>query len=217
MEHTALIERLGKVVSESERQIDRLNRLVDELLDVSRINNGKLTLHFEELNLTELIADVINRFSANLAKVGCMVTFVSPGPVLGSWDRLRIDQVLTNLLTNAAKYGPGKPVEVLLESEDGYARFTVRDQGIGIPFEHHSRIFERFERAVSSSHFGGLGLGLYIVRQILEAHGGTISVESQPGDGSSFSVTVPLNPAVVGLSRAQVSSPTLQALGTDHK
>jgi signal transduction histidine kinase len=107
-------------------------------------------------------------------------------------DPLRFEQVLDNLLSNALKYGPGKPVRVRLEREAARLRMTVRDEGIGVPPEALERIFHRFERAVSERHYGGLGLGLYIVRQIVEASGGTIAAASVPGQGATFTVELPL-------------------------
>jgi signal transduction histidine kinase len=111
---------------------------------------------------------------------------------VGQWDRLRLEQVVTNLLTNALKYGAGRPVRLALEAEGGSARLCVQDEGIGIAPEAQGRIFEKFERAVSDRHYGGLGLGLYITREIVHALGGSVSVESAPGQGARFRVTLPL-------------------------
>jgi signal transduction histidine kinase len=107
---------------------------------------------------------------------------------------MRVEQVVTNLLSNAIKYGAGRPVEVAVSGDDLLARLTIRDHGIGIPLEHQARIFERFERAVSDRHYGGLGLGLWIVRQIVDALGGSIIVESEAGKGSTFTVNLPRSP-----------------------
>jgi signal transduction histidine kinase len=112
--------------------------------------------------------------------------------VVGRWDRSRLEQVVANLLSNAFKYGSGKPVEIEIALEPERARLSVKDQGIGIPPERQGRIFERFERAVSARHYSGLGLGLYIVRRVLEALGGSIRVQSAPGVGSTFAVELPL-------------------------
>ena len=122
----------------------------------------------------------------------------------GKWDRLRLDQIVTNLLSNAMKYGSGEPIEVAMTGTPEAVRLEVRDHGIGIAPEHQSRIFDRFERAVSGRHYGGLGLGLWIVRQILDALGGSIRVRSAPGEGSTFTVELP---------RAQ---PQLPAGGLPH-
>ena len=99
--------------------------------------------------------------------------------------------MITNLLGNAIKYGEGKPIEVTIGETEEYARLEVRDQGIGIPLEDQQRVFERFERAVSDRHYGGLGLGLWITRQVVEAHRGTIRLESKPGEGTTFIVELP--------------------------
>ena len=111
--------------------------------------------------------------------------------VIGFWDRLRLEQVLSNLLTNAMKYGADAPIEVEISARGDAARMTVRDHGIGIHDEDQKRIFERFERAVSGESFPGMGLGLFITREIVEAHGGKIAVASRPGDGARFEVTLP--------------------------
>jgi signal transduction histidine kinase len=115
--------------------------------------------------------------------------------VLGRWDPLRIEQVIANLLSNACKYGAGKPIEIQVGEEHGRARLSVQDHGIGIPAADRDRIFERFERAASRRHYGGLGLGLYISRQVVQAHAGAIRVQSQTGEGSTFIVDLPLQPA----------------------
>jgi signal transduction histidine kinase len=116
----------------------------------------------------------------------------APSPVQGSFDRLRLDNVLTHLLSNAFKFGTGKPVDVRVEARDGKALLTVRDQGIGISEADQQRIFQRFERAVPETHYGGFGVGLWIVRRVVEAHGGHIEVTSRPGEGSTFVVSLPL-------------------------
>jgi signal transduction histidine kinase/NO-binding membrane sensor protein with MHYT domain len=178
-------------VEMAERQQKRLARLVSELLDISRIRLGRLQLNSEEFDLAACSADVIERLRPDLERTGSGVSLRAPAPVTGFWDRSRIEQVLGNLLNNAAKYGTGKPIDVGVTAESGTARITVRDHGIGIPPDQQERIFERFERA-ASPNFGGLGLGLYIARQIIEAHGGTIGVKSSLGAGSVFVVELPL-------------------------
>ncbi|MFY0572115.1 ATP-binding protein [Archangium lansingense] len=175
----------------AERQVARLSRLIDSLLDVSRIGAGKLELDWEDVDLAEVVREVVGRFEPQASKAGCAVTVRAPGPVIGRWDRLRLEQVVTNLLSNALKYGAGKPVELSVSTEAGHALLLVRDQGIGIESGNLSRIFERFERAVSERHYGGLGLGLYITRTIVQALGGTIEARSTPGEGSTFIVTLP--------------------------
>lgn len=188
-----VLQKLPLFVDRLFRLTDRLSHLVDELLDVSRINNGKLLLEKEEVPFSNLVRDVCDRFGQEISRTHSVLKLNLQQDVVGNWDKLRMEQVTTNLLTNAIKYGDGKPIEVSTFSEDGVAHLQIRDFGIGIAPEDQSRIFQLYERAVSPSHFGGLGLGLYIVRQIVEAHGGNVSLESAPGRGSTFSVQLPLN------------------------
>jgi len=173
------------------RQGRRLVRLIGDLLDVSRIQTGRLVLELGDVELGALVQEVIERLEPDLARSRCAVSVDASGPVHGRWDRSRLDQVVTNLLSNSMKFGPGKPVEVAIGAERGLARLIVRDRGIGIHLASQVRIFDQFERAVSSEHYGGLGLGLYISRRIVEAHGGSIRVESEPEAGSTFTVELP--------------------------
>lgn len=176
------------------RQVSRLAALVDDLLDVSRIQQGKLRIQREDVDLVEVVREVVARFQPEAARAGCAVAVDAPPSVVGSWDPLRLEQVVDNLLSNALKYGPGKPVEIRVGAQDSVATLTVQDEGLGIPIEAQERIFRRFERAVSERNYGGLGLGLYIVRSIVEALGGEVSVRSAPGEGAAFTVTLPLQP-----------------------
>jgi signal transduction histidine kinase len=170
------------------RQTDRLGGLVGNLLDVSRLAAGKLDLTPEKFDLVELVRDVAERLRD---QASAPFELRLDGPVVGTWDRLRVDQVITNLVSNALKYGRGKPVSLAAGARGNVAVVEVSDQGIGIAAADQKRIFERFERAVSPSSYGGLGLGLYIARQIVEALGGSIRVESTPGAGSRFIVELP--------------------------
>jgi PAS domain S-box-containing protein len=183
--------RAGTMLDSLNRQTGRLGRLIENLLDVSRISAGRLQLEREPFDLVTVVREAAGRLAQQLASAGCTLTLNAPAPVSGTWDRMRIEQVATNLLSNALKYGPGKPVEVSVTEVDGRARLEVRDHGIGIAPENRARIFGRFERAVSARNYGGLGLGLYITRQIVEAHGGSIGVEDAPGGGSIFIVWLP--------------------------
>ncbi len=207
--------RLLNKVEKANQQIVRLAKLVEELLDISRIAQGRLSLSLEELELEELCREVIERFSEQASKAGAPIRLALRGEARGRWDRMRLEQVLTNLLSNALKFGQGKPIDICLEGDPGAIQLTVKDYGIGIPPEAQRRLFEKFERAVSIRHYGGLGLGLYITRQIIEAHGGAISVVSEPERGTTFLVQLPR-----GLGREPQSStperpalPAAQGLG----
>ncbi len=173
------------------RQIDRLSTLMNSLLDVSRISSGHLRLEPVDMDLTQLAREVLERLSEMFSQAACSVVFTGPEPIRGRWDALRLDQVLVNLLSNAAKYGAGRPVVVNVYSRGTQAFLSVRDDGIGIAPKDVLRLFNRFERAVSERHYGGLGLGLYISKQIIEAMGGDIHVESEPGRGSTFTLVLP--------------------------
>jgi signal transduction histidine kinase/tetratricopeptide (TPR) repeat protein len=172
-------------------RLQRLARLVEDLFDVSRLAEGKLPLNLGEVDLAALTAEAVDRWKDELARVQCDCTLEAPAPVVGRWDGLRLEQVIDNLLGNATKYGPGKPILVSVKSEGAMARLTVRDWGMGIAPEDQARIFERFERAVSEN-YGGFGLGLWISREVVQAHGGRISVQSVPGQGATFTVELPM-------------------------
>ena len=175
----------------AKRQTRRMSDLVQELLDVSRIQSGSLPLELEEVDLTDLARAVAERFHEVLARAGCTLRLRAEGPVVGHWDRSHLDQVVTNLLSNAAKFGPGKPIEVTVERSGQAARLVVADYGIGITPEQLPRIFDRFMRGVSAMHYGGLGLGLHIAHEFVSALGGTITAQSTPGLGTVFTVDVP--------------------------
>lgn len=202
--HTESLQRSlqhdGPVASDRERllhrltivqdQAQRLENIVESLLDVSRMARGRLPMHLEPVDLVEVAQDVVRRLTDEAARVGTDLTLQADGPLTGQWDRMRLDQVVTNLVANAIKYGRGKPVEVRLAREGPTARLTVRDFGIGIDPGDHERIFGQFERAVSEDHYGGFGVGLWIARQIVDAFHGTITVASRPGEGACFTVTL---------------------------
>jgi predicted ATPase/signal transduction histidine kinase len=172
------------------RQGARLTRLNRDLLDVSRIQTARLPLDLVDVDLRALVREVVKKLDHELSHAGSSISIHDGGSVVGRWDRSRIDQILTNLLCNATKFGAGKPIELSFGEEAGIARVTVTDHGIGIDPAMQEKIFERFERAVSKN-YGGLGLGLYISRRLAEAHGGTLRVKSAPGAGSTFIVELP--------------------------
>jgi len=196
-----------------ERQTRRLAVLVNELLDVSRMRLGKLELRYEELDLAEVAREAAGHVEADISRSGSRLAYdLSPSP--GRYDRLRIEQVLGNLLVNAGKFGQGKPVVLRVRTKGELAIVEVSDQGIGIPLEHQARVFERFQRAVPAQNFGGLGLGLYVARQIVEAHGGTIQVTSAAGAGATFTVRLPREPHPAGaqpeIPREEGAPPSIQ-------
>ncbi len=175
-------------------QLQRLARLTEELLDVTRITTGRLELELEETDLGQILKEVVDRQKDSASRSGCELRVFAPEGITGIWDRSRLDQVITNLLSNAVKFSSGKPIEVRADLDTSWARLTVEDHGIGISPEDQAKIFERFERAVSKRSYGGLGLGLWITRQIVDAHHGRIDVTSRLGQGSTFRIELPLKP-----------------------
>ena len=173
------------------RQGKRLARLISDLLDVTRIERDQLHLDLQEVELAALVTDAVGRFRFELERANCEVALDLARPVVGRWDPLRLEQVLFNLLANATKFATGAPVEIRLQRQGGTAHLSVTDHGVGIEADNQARIFERFERGVSAAHYGGLGLGLYICRWIADAHGGSIRVFSQPGQGATFTLQLP--------------------------
>jgi len=179
-----VMERIGQAADD----VERLARLVHNLLDMTRITAGRLDLELEDVDLSGVVRAAADRLRPQLAEGQLSLRLT---PVVGFWDRLRLDQIVTNLLSNAIKYGEGKAIEVSLETDGESARLAVTDHGIGIEDERQARIFDRFERGVSRRQYGGFGLGLWIARNLVEAMGGRIGVESRVGEGSTFRVTLP--------------------------
>jgi signal transduction histidine kinase len=177
------------------------------MLDVSRIAEGRLPLEYEEVDLAALGRETAGRLAKSAAEAGSTVMVSGDGPEWGRWDRLRLEQVLTNLLTNAVKYGEGKPIEFTLDGDADRVRVVVRDGGIGIAPDHQGRIFDRFERAVSSRHYSGLGLGLWICRRIVDAMEGEIGVDSTLGRGATFTVVLPRRPSKSEMAAAAAAPP----------
>ncbi len=173
------------------RAASRLDKLVSQLLDVSRITGARLTLDPEPGDFDEIVREAAMRLLEPAQAVGSPLQIRSAGAIPGVWDRLRLEQVVTNLISNALKYGHGKPIHVEVREESGGGLVEVRDHGIGIPPDQQARIFERFERAVAARAYGGLGLGLWITRQIVESAGGWVRVQSRPGEGATFTVWLP--------------------------
>lgn len=174
------------------RQSRRLRRLVTGLLDVRQLEGGALDLHRERVDLGDLVGNALELTREELARAGCVLETSLESDVPGDWDPARVEQVVVNLVTNARKFGEGRPIHVEVERRESCALLRVRDHGIGISSEDQAHIFERYSRADEARVFGGLGLGLYISRQIVAAHGGTMRVESVPGQGATFTVELPL-------------------------
>ncbi|WP_437774509.1 sensor histidine kinase [Sorangium sp. So ce1097] len=184
-------EQVTRALRTTERQIERLLRLIDELLDVSRIGAGRIPLHLEQVDLASVVREAVEQLRERIAQSRSSLRVRAEEPVVGMWDRFRLEQVITNLLDNALKFGAGEPISITVARRNGVAQLTVEDRGIGIPPERLARVFERFERAVSTRNYGGFGLGLYIVRRIVEGLGGAVRVDSTLGAGSRFSVELP--------------------------
>jgi two-component system, OmpR family, sensor kinase len=165
------------------------------LLDVSRIAAGNVRIEPSEVDLSRLVREVVGRAATAARMARSILDADLQEGVVGTWDPLALEQVAENLLSNALKFGAGRPVTVALRSDGGPAELTVRDRGIGIPEADRARIFQRFERAVARREHGGFGVGLWLANQLVRAMGGTIRVESAPGEGSTFVVGLPLGPA----------------------
>ena len=187
------VQNLMSMLESVESQTDRLSKMISDLSNVSLITTGKLRLDPEEVDLTKTVPDVIKRVTVTLGKEHYPIKFHKDGPIKGNWDKIRIEQMITNLLTNAIKYGNNKPIKVKVEKTDHIARLVVQDQGIGIPKKLQKTIFDRFERAADNKKYQGLGVGLYITNQIIVAHRGSIKVSSKEGKGSTFTIELPLN------------------------
>lgn len=184
-------EKVDRRLEGALRGTRRLVRLIDTLLDVAKLSGQKVHLDLADHDLAALARETVEQFAEPAAQVGCTVQVRVEGEVSARCDRLRIQQLLGNLLSNAFKYGPGKPVEIRVARRDEVAILAVRDHGIGIAREDVARIFDRYERAVPVRSYGGLGIGLYVARQIVEAHGGTIHVARPEGPGAELVVELP--------------------------
>ena len=186
------LEKMHAMVDRDERQIKSLIRLIEDMLDVSRIRTGKLSIRTTRFDLAQLVRNLLQNFAPQIDAAESSVSLVADQPVEGDWDEFRIEQVVSNLLTNALRYGAKGLIEVRVYAEDGQARVEVLDHGIGIGEENQRRIFQQFERVSAKTAVAGLGLGLFISEQIVAAHGGFISVESKINEGSLFRVCLPL-------------------------
>jgi PAS domain S-box-containing protein len=188
------VERMASKLGLAARQVGRLEHLVNNLLDVSRLASGRIELTYEDRDLVAIAQGTVEQHRAACEEAETPLVLAPHAPIEGRWELRRIEQILQNLLANAVKYGQGKPVEITLGADATRARFTVRDHGPGIAPEDQARVFEQFERAASARHYGGLGLGLWIVRRLVEAMGGEISLVCEPGAGAAFTVELPRRP-----------------------
>jgi len=183
----------AKLIEKSRKQLQRLTSLVDRLLDVARVRSGTFDVDREEFELRGMVQEVANRFAFEDSGLS-LDQHIDPGLKV-RWDRLRIDEALTNLISNAIKFGAGKPIMLRAVLDAGQALISVQDHGVGIAPEDLDRIFDRFERAdLTGINQKGLGIGLWLTKRIVEAHGGTIQVDSAPGHGSTFILRLPFGP-----------------------
>lgn len=193
-------EKLVSSLNIAHEQTRRLQSLIKDLLNFSLITTGKLELELKEDDLTAAVKSVVTRFEDHLAIAGSSLKLEANDEIRGLWDQVRLDQAMSNLLTNAIKYGEGSPIEITVRKDGEKAKITVSDKGIGIDPNVQKAIFERFKRGTKDGKFQGLGVGLFIVKQIVEAHGGKIYVKSKLGDGSKFTIELPIiksNPQVL--------------------
>lgn len=194
-------EQVARMVDVTSGQLDRLIRLVEDMLDVTRLNTGRPPLNLGEVDLAVVVQEQVDRLLPELIAAGCPVELRLERGCRGRWDCDRFQQVVTNLLTNVLRYAPRGPVWIEVSRRGSMARLVVRDSGPGIPAADQERIFWRFERSAHPDTVNGLGLGLYICREIVAAHEGTIRVESEPGQGAAFVVELPMTEGATGAAR----------------
>jgi len=184
-------DQFDAMIKRDERQIKAMIRLIDDMLDVSRMRSGQLSIRPGQVELMTLLERVVSDLSLQANATGCKLSLQEHPPVQGCWDEFRVEQVVVNLLTNALRYGGGQPVEVSVQYADDQVRIHVRDEGKGIAPQDLERIFEPYERGARNGEPKGLGLGLYISRQLAVSHGGELRVTSKPGEGSTFTLILP--------------------------
>lgn len=183
---------MEKFLSHADRSVERIIHLVNDMLDISRVATGRLSLNIEEVKLDFLVMDIAERLKPFMELAGCDLHVSIKNSITGLWDKFRVEQVLTNLLTNAAKYAPEAPVEILVYKENRFAVVEVKDRGPGISESDQKRVFERFERIANEDSVSGLGLGLYISKEIIELHHGSLTLTSKLTEGTSFYMKLPL-------------------------
>lgn len=188
------VENLLKMLETAELQTKRLAKMINDLLNISLITTGKMNLELGKADVTEIVKEVVNEFSEKLTKSGYTLELEADKSYIGWVDKVRIEQVISNLMSNALKYGNNKPIEVKVIGNDSIAKIIVKDSGIGIEKREKDRIFGLFERGTTNNNYKGLGVGLFIANQIIKAHHGTIRVDSKPNSGATFTIEIPLKP-----------------------
>lgn len=186
------LEQIHRSLRRAQKQAERMGHLVDRMLDVSQIASGKLKLELAPCDLSDVVKDVAERLSEEASNAACELRRTLSSGIVGQWDRFRLDEALSNVLSNAIKYGAGHPIDIQLQARDEKAVLVVEDRGIGIAPDDLCRIFGRFERTIASKNYGGLGLGLYITRQIIEQQGGSIRAENRSHGGARFVIELPV-------------------------
>lgn len=182
------------LIGQLEALCDRLRKFIsmlNRITDVARIGSGQIDLELEAVDFREVVCDVVAGFEREALIARSTLQVNAPQPMGGTWDRMRLSQIVANLVSNAIRYGAGKPIEVRLSSAGEHALLEVQDHGIGIAHEDHERVFQRFERVTQRRRTGGFGIGLWIVRESCRAMGGSVELESAPGQGSRFTVRLP--------------------------
>ena len=194
--NTAMFEKAGlaRIFQGDQHQIQSMVELIDDMLDVSRIRNKQLSIRPRPAELSAIVKRAVDQLASQALAAGASVSLHAEAPIQGHWDEFRIQQVIVNLLGNALRHGAGKPVEIRLSSLPAGALIEVLDQGKGISLAEQAHVFEQFERSPRSAGLGVFSMGLYISRQLVQVHGGTLELVSQPGKGCNFRVTLPLAP-----------------------
>lgn len=202
-------ERWDHTLSLALKQVNALSKLIEDLLDVSRIENGRLILHLGQVDLNQLVNEVAEQFLPQLTLGHCHLQIEIDRCLVGQWDCRRLEQVILNMLSNVVKYAPGSKAKITAKKHGTNAVIVIEDNGPGIAIARQARLFERFERAVTEPTSSGLGLGLYVVKRIITAHHGHIVLESTPGNGTRFIITLPLRPELTAHPEVPRYSPAL--------
>ena len=185
-------ERFISMVQQGQKSIGQISKVVEEMLDIARISTGRFALDKEEFHLDRFVAELVERIRPNILESHNSITFEADDSVPGEWDKFRIEQVIMNIIMNAALYAKSTNIHIRVWKEGQLAKVSIHDNGIGISSHEHEKIFQRYERGESSKDYRGLGIGLYLVREIISLHNGHISLESELGKGAKFNISLPL-------------------------